>query len=80
MAANLTQILNSKPTNSILSLKLVTTDKVVKLLTELNSQKATGLDGLPAKFLKDGASTRGAKLGKIQGGCRFDKGGVTKFF
>ena len=44
-------------TNSILSLKLVTTDKVLKLLTELNSQKATGLDGLPAKFLKDGAST-----------------------
>ena len=23
---------------------------------------------------------RGAKLGKIQGGCRFDKGGVTNFF
>ena len=44
-------------TNSILSLKLVTTDKVLKLLTELNSQKATGLDGLSAKFLKDGAST-----------------------
>ena len=22
--------------------------------------------------------SRGAKLGKIQGGCRFDKGGVTK--
>ena len=30
---------------------------MLKLLTELNSQKATGLDGLPAKFLKDGAST-----------------------
>ena len=39
-------------TNSILSLKLVTADKVLKLLTELNSQKATGLDGLPAKFLR----------------------------
>ena len=44
-------------TNSTLSLKLVTADKVLKLLTELNPQKATGLDGLPAKFLKDGAST-----------------------
>ena len=25
------------------------------------------------------AAIRGAKLGKIQGGCRFDKGGVTKY-
>ena len=52
-------------TNSILSLKLVTTDKVLKLLTELNSQKATGLDGLPAKFLKDGASTIAKPLSHI---------------
>ena len=36
-------------TNSTLSLKLVTADNVLKLLSELNSQKATGLDGLPAR-------------------------------
>ena len=43
-----------------LKFKLVTADKVLKLLTELNPQKATGLDGFPAKFLNPIRSGGGA--------------------
>ena len=39
------------------SLLPTSTDNVLKLLEEINPSKATGLDNIAAKFLKDGAST-----------------------
>ena len=35
---------------------LVSEDKVLKYLLKLRSNKATGLDGIPARFIKDSAS------------------------
>ena len=40
-----------------LRLKTVSEGKIMKLLTGLNSCKAIGLDGLPAKFIIDSAES-----------------------
>ena len=40
-----------------LRFKTVSEEKIMKLLTGLNSCKATGLDGLPAKFIIDNAES-----------------------
>ncbi|MGL1888436.1 MAG: reverse transcriptase family protein [Reichenbachiella sp.] len=44
-------------TDKILTIKPVTEDKVKQMILKLNAFKATGLDGLPAKFLRDSAET-----------------------
>ena len=42
--------------NLIFKLKPVTEHFVLKVLQNLNSSKSTGLDGIPSRFLKDGAT------------------------
>ena len=48
--------------------------------TELLVSQPTSFIGVLFDHALGEAIIRGAKLGKIQGGCRFDKWGVTKFF
>ena len=45
----------SKNPEGDIILKYVTENLVFKELLHLNASKSTGLDGIPAKFLKDGA-------------------------
>ena len=43
-------------TNNSFKLKHVNVEQVTAILSGMNSNKATGLDNLPARFIKDGAS------------------------
>ena len=43
--------------NNSFSLNKVTVFKVTKILSELNIKKATGIDGISARFLRDTACT-----------------------
>ena len=47
---------NRNPTNETFCLKTVSEDFIYKELDSLNLTKSTGVDNIPTRFLKDGAS------------------------
>ena len=47
------------------SFSLITDSQVLKHLTQLSANKATGLDGIPSRFVKDGASVIAESLAHV---------------